>query len=176
MSVFPDWKKYLIPQRNLRTGCISWGYEIILHAAGIKNVNFDTFQDDFDLDKNLNLGQKSRNHFSTVADAVRQRYPQIEFKRKEFPKGQGFEKVCFIENFLVKQQPILISLTKAEFGGWHIMPVVDMDEYHFYLLNRFDSNGVENVIKMKKTEIAYRHDNWHGGEDVAFLLPTVDPT
>lgn len=149
MSVFPNWKKYIVSQRNPKTGCIPWIYEILLRAENVKNVNFETFQGDFDLDKNLEFGQESRNHFSTVSDIVKKRYPHIEFVRREFLKGQGFEKVRFIENFLKQQRLIAISLTKNHNGGWHIMPVVDIDEYHFYLLNRFDSNGVE-VIKMKK--------------------------
>jgi len=55
MAAFPDWGKYVISQRRPRTGCIPTGYEILIRAAGIPGIDMNTFQDDFDLDKNKNL-------------------------------------------------------------------------------------------------------------------------
>jgi hypothetical protein len=56
MSAFPDWQGCIVKQKRRETGCIPTGYEMILRAAGINHVTFDTFQDEFDLDKNLKPG------------------------------------------------------------------------------------------------------------------------
>ena len=50
MSVFPDWEKYAVHQRKPDTGCIPTGYEMLLRAAGIAGIDFQTFQEEFDLD------------------------------------------------------------------------------------------------------------------------------
>ena len=50
MSVFPEWEKYAVPQRRQLSGCIPTGYEMLLRAAEVPDIDFDTFQDEFDLD------------------------------------------------------------------------------------------------------------------------------
>ncbi len=72
MSAFPDWHKYVVRQRNSLTGCIPTCYEILARAAKVKDVNFDTFQEDFDLG--------STNSFANVAQAVQRRYPHLIYK------------------------------------------------------------------------------------------------
>lgn len=53
MSVFPNWQNFAVHQRRSRSGCIPTGYEMILRAAAADGVDFAKFQDDFDLDINL---------------------------------------------------------------------------------------------------------------------------
>jgi hypothetical protein len=79
MSVFPDWRRFAIPQRRGMTGCIPTGYEMILRAAGAQGIDFDTFQDDFDLEKDLPLTAPRINDFGSVAEAVRKKYPSVVF-------------------------------------------------------------------------------------------------
>jgi len=42
MSVFPDWRRFVIPQQRVMTGCIATGYEMILRAAGAQGIDFDS--------------------------------------------------------------------------------------------------------------------------------------
>jgi len=41
-----------VHQQCSGTGCIPTAFEILFRAAGKSGINFTTFQDDFDLDKN----------------------------------------------------------------------------------------------------------------------------
>ena len=133
-SIFPNWQEYAIRQRRFETGCIPTGYEMILRAVGAENIDFESFQDDFDLDKEIKPGENPRNNFESVANAVQHKYPAIRFRRKAFEKGE--EKLAFVENCLAKRQPILVSIANKPFGGegWHIMPVVDATDDELVLL------------------------------------------
>jgi len=44
MSAFPNWKKFAVVQRRPNSGCIPTGYEMLLRAAKIDNIDYDTFQ------------------------------------------------------------------------------------------------------------------------------------
>lgn len=166
MSAFPEWKKYAVEQKRLQTGCIPTGYEILLRTAGVEGVDFATFQDEFDLDWR---GGPTKNNFSSVADAVKAKYPNIEFTQEVFAKGKGNEKLARVEERLKAHQPTLISLARSFRGGWHIMLVVDSDANELTLLNHVDKNGVVHLERSKKVDFVFKHDLWPGGEEIAYL-------
>ena len=171
MTAFPGWQKYVVPQRRLETGCIPTAYEILVRAAGIPNIDVDSFQEDFDLDKekDFDAGDKPENNFTSVAAAVRKKYPKLVFERKVFDTGD--EKVAFIEERIAQQQPVLVSLAMAPLDGhgWHIMPVVDADDEIFTLLMIMTKDGKTELMKINKQLVAEIHDKADGGKDVAFL-------
>lgn len=171
MTAFPEWGKYVVPQRRDRTGCIPTGYEILARAAGIKNINLDSFQDDFDLDKDkdFDAGDKPENNFNSVADAVRNKYPDLLFERREFKTGE--EKIAFIDELINQHRLILISLFMVPLNGegCHIMPVVDADDETFTLLMVMTQDGKLNLMKIYKQLVADIHDRFIYGRDVAFL-------
>src|SRR5687767_1025608 len=123
VSAFPDWQKFAIPQRRPATGCIPTGYELILRAAGAAGIDFDSFQDEFDYDKDrhalsirhpirsIRTLLRPRNNFETVARAVSRKYPNVRFRVVRFPKGQGDKKLAFVEEHVSRQRPLLISLS-----------------------------------------------------------------
>jgi len=172
MTVFPDWEKYAVPQKRSATGCIPTGYEMLLRVADIKGIDFDTFQDEFDLEY-LKIG---KNNFETVANKIKEKYPQVSISIKHFKTGS--DKLKFIEELLTKKQPVLISLAIRPEGGWHIMPVVDADENSLLLLWSIDSNGNKKLMRILKSEFVRRHDEWPGGDDIAFvdMKPVVNIT
>src|SRR5262245_59970801 len=135
MSVFPDWQRYAVHQQRPKTGCIPTGYEMILRSAG-RHVDYASFQDEFDLDKNWKPGDTFLNNFESVAAAVRARYPDVVLRSEAFPKGDGVSKLAFVEKHLSMKRPLLVSVAQTPFGGdgWHIMPVVDMDHDSLTLL------------------------------------------
>jgi hypothetical protein len=172
MSVFPNWKEFVVSQRRPLTGCIPTGYETLLRAAGVSDVDFATFQDDFDLDKELNSGEVPQNNFESVSNAISRKYPHIQFKRIIFQKGEGQKKLQFIENNIRQKRLVLISLNMrpiANQAGWHIMPVVDMDDDFLYLVYVVQSDGNIQLMKLPKQEFVRIHEQFDGGDDVAYL-------
>ncbi|MHB0966845.1 MAG: hypothetical protein ACYC36_10375 [Bellilinea sp.] len=172
MTAFPDWKKYIVPQRRPNSGCIPTGYEIILRAAQVPGIDFDSFQEEFDLDKGNALGLvQPKNNFFTVADAIKMKYPFVKIEVKIFNKGEGVKKLQFIEDMISQQRPILISLSLKPFGrdGWHIMVVVDSNDDELCLLRYMSVHGQIFTCNIKKVDLARIHDNYDGGNDVAYL-------
>jgi hypothetical protein len=171
MSAFPGWRKYVIKQKRPTSGCVSWGYEIILHAADVKCVDFQTFQDDFDFDKDRRPGQEPVNNFRSVGEAIKKKYPQVIFKIMEFSQGKGNDKLKIVEQQIERQHPILISLALEAFGqkGYHIMPVVDATDDSLVLLHSLDKKNEPVTCEIPKSEFVRIHDKYSGGNDVAFL-------
>ena len=53
--------------------------------------------------------------------------------------------------------------------GWHIMPVVDMDDEHLCLVYAVQRNGEIQLMALLKKEIVRIHEQFDGGDDVAYL-------
>lgn len=171
MSAFPDWQKFAVTQRHLSTGCIPTGYEMILRAAGRTEVDFTRFQEEFDLD--LNTSTAPRNHFVSVANAVKVRYPALNFTCEFFKKGEGAAKVRRMEERVAAQQPLLVSIANEPFGGpgWHIMLLVDSTVEDFTFLEYLDGLGQAHTRTLPKSQIAVIHDRFLGGDEIAYLNP-----
>lgn len=178
MTVFPDWQRFAVHQRRSRTGCIPTAYEMFLRAAGAKQIDFDTFQDDFDLDIGLGIKHQMdlRNNFGSVAAAVRQKHPWVHFDQRSFASGS--EKVAFIDDMLRQKRPVIVSLSNAPSGGpgWHMLPIVDASADDYTLLEYVENNGTPHTKTLKKAEVARIHDQFDGGKEVAFLDKMDDPT
>jgi hypothetical protein len=175
MSAFPNWQQYIVTQKRSATGCIPTGYEVILRAANCEGVNFETFQDEFDLDKDLNSGEQPQNNFESVAQAIQAKYPDVRFKHVGFPKGEGQKKLVLVEELIRQRLPVLVSLSRALLsppyggGGWHIMPVVDASNDSLTLLWSVDENSAPHTITLRKSDFVAIHEKCRGGDDIAFL-------
>ena len=168
---FTDWQKFAVHQRRPQSGCIPTGYQMILQWVDAQNIDFPSFQDDFDLDQGLQVGGTPRNNFESVAAEVRKKYPSVCFRRVEFDKTKGDEKLKFVEDRLAKKQPVLVSIANEPFGGhgWHIMPVVDATGDKLTLLKNVDANGTPETCEVSKAELVRIHNQYNGGGDVAYL-------
>jgi hypothetical protein len=173
VSAFPNWRTFAVPQRRLATGCIPTGYEFLARAAQMPNIDFESFQDDFDLDKDkdISAGDTSENHFNSVADAVLKKYPQLVYEC--IPFDTGARKIQFIDEQVERQHPVLLSLAMQPLNGngWHIMPVVDSDDDNFTLLLVMTSDRKLNTLTINRQMVEYIHDKFPGGKEVAFLNP-----
>jgi hypothetical protein len=169
MSAFPEWQKFCVVQRRPDSGCIPAGYEMILRAAGATGIDFATFQDDFDLDKNRLPWQEGQNNFDSVADAVSRRYPEVRFQSRSFLVGD--EKLRFVEEQIAHQRPVLVSIALNWIGqqGWHICPVVDATTAELALMWSVGPSGFPEVRPINKAEFVRVHDTFPGGREVAFL-------
>jgi hypothetical protein len=153
------------------TGCIPTGYEMMLRAAGAQGVDFESFQNDFDLEKDLPPDAPRVNHFGSVAAAIRSKYPSVVFSHRSFAKGDGSGKLAFVEQQIAARRPVLIALALAPFGhaGWHIAPIVDVEDDRLVLLWSISPDGKATLLKLPKAELVRIHDSFLGGEEVAFL-------
>ena len=170
-SVFPDWQKYAIHQRRSLSGCIPTAYEMILRSVGVKHVDLEPFQDDFDLDKDIKQGDMPRNNFESVANKIRRSYPSVQFSHIVFEQGKGADKLAFVEKQLEMRQPVIVSIANEPFGGkgWHIMPVVDATIDDLILLKVVDASGTPEICNLRKDEFVRIHESYEGGKDVAYL-------
>ena len=168
MSASPEWQQFAVQQKRQGTGCIPTAYEILLRAAGVTGVDFTSFQDDFDLDKE---GGQARNHFYTVAAEIQKKYPFIEFKCETFAKGDGDKKLARVEEFLTRMRPVIVSLANAPYGGvgWHIMVVLDATNHDLVLLEYVDQSGNPKTKTVSKQDFVTIHDKFLGGDEIAYL-------
>jgi predicted metal-dependent HD superfamily phosphohydrolase len=169
-----DWKRFAVRQRRPLSGCIPTGYEMLLRAANVQDVDLDSFQDEFDLDQDVAIGVAPRNNFESVADAVRAKYPHLIFKSVSFATGAA--KLAFIEELIAAQQlPVLVSLFMAavfeDSTGWHIMPVVEASDDELTLLHSVLPDGRCRVLRVPKSDLVRIHDEFPGGKEVAYLAP-----
>jgi hypothetical protein len=172
MRELPGWRDFAVVQRRDASGCIPTGYEILIRAAAVPGVALDSFQDDFDLDKDRGPTDPARNNFESVAGAVLARYPHVRFRRYAFPQGRGSEKLAFIESCLAAQRPVLVSLSMAGAGlgrGWHIMLAIGESDEEVLLLSGMLPDRKGLVVRIPKEELVRIHDNFPGGDDVAVL-------
>jgi hypothetical protein len=156
MTQLLEWSKTLVLQRH-ESGSIPAGYEWLIRYFKIQGVNLGTFQEDFD------LGQC--NSFDSVSAKIRSVYPTINIKVESFSKG--IDKVNRIKSLLEEQKPCLISLALGNGQGWHIMPVVRIDET-IQLIHHADAEGNYTWV-FPVAEIVWRHDSFQGGHDISWI-------
>jgi hypothetical protein len=163
-----NWIAALSQQRNEKTGCIPWSYEWMLRYKGA-SVDFTTFQQEFD----LQAKGKEANHFSNVAREISGRYPGVEFKWQGFPKGKGNEKIQELEKRVTAGTLCAYSLAmifRGEHDGWHIMPVVALDDDHVTMVYAFhQASGKAVLFKLPKSFLIDVHDRVPGGDDFAWI-------
>jgi hypothetical protein len=157
MAQLLNWSKTVVPQRH-ESGCIPTGYEWLIRYLKIQGVNLETFQEDFDL--------RQDNSLDSVSEKIRRVYPTINIKVQSFTRG--LDKVKCIKSLLEEQKPCLISLALGNGQGWHIMPVVSIDETIIVLIHHADANG-HYTWSFSVAEIVWRHDYLQGGNDISWI-------
>jgi hypothetical protein len=152
-----NWGNIVVPQRYY-TGCVQTGFEWLIRYLCIQGVNLDTFQEDFDLGED--------NSFDSVASKIEARYSGIDIRIQSFING--LVKVNFIRTLIENQQPCLISLALGGKDGWHIMPVVRIDDKTIAMIHHADHQG-NHTWTIPLEEAVSRHDNLEGGNDIAWI-------
>jgi hypothetical protein len=160
MVQLSGWSKTIVPQRH-ESACVSTGYEWLIRYLQIQGVNLETFQEDFDL--------RQDNSFNSVSAKIRCVYPAINIKVQSFTNG--IDKVSRIKSLLEEQKPCLISLSLGNSQGWHITPVVSIDETTIQLIHHADAGG-HYTWSFSVAEIVWRHDYLQGGKDISWIEPT----
>jgi hypothetical protein len=96
----------------------------------------------------------------------------VELKAEAWAQGNGHEKLLFIEKHLTNNRPLLISLSLEPLGipNWHTVPAVDMDATTVTLLRAMRPDGTHQLEKINKCMLVQIHDNFKGGDDVAYLV------
>ena len=161
-----DWRNSAVIQKR-RTGCIPTGYEFLLRMANISGINYNSFQDEFDLNmKNMN------GNFNSVATAIKNVYPSINIKINTYNKGAGQEKLNKILEIFNLNQPVLASVNQHELTGGddcHIMPVIGIWNDSLLLLESYSPNSMAILFDFPFTKFIEIHQRYPGGDDIAYL-------
>lgn len=163
MAELPNWNRYLVVQRDPQLGCIPAGYEWMLRMAEFPGIDFAGFQDEF----NLQANGRGANDFASIANAVQAKYPYVKIEHGEFTSGE--EKITFLGRLIEKGIPCLISLTLQPRGGWHIVPVIYIDESILKTIWSVEAGGRIVILELSLNDIVNRHNHWAGGNDLAWL-------
>jgi hypothetical protein len=169
MNVFPDWQKYAVVQKR-ESGAIPAGYQMLLQAGNAQGIDFDTFQDDFDLDKGKGPWDLQGNSFVSVAREVRKRYPAVEFGYQEFPVGSGAEKLAFIERHIATLKPLLLSLPDMRSYSCIVVPIIETEPTAFRCLKLNRADGSIKTLLVPKDRLVWAHDKSETAKDVAWLV------
>lgn len=157
MTELSHWQDIVVSQRY-ESGCVPTGYEWMIRYLGISGVNLNSFQEDFD----LQLRGKGSNSFVPIAEKIKKMYPKVDIKITDFSSGE--EKVSFIRGLIKEDIPCVMSIANSPTGGWHIVPVVSIDDTKIKVIWTGNETREFTIA-----EIVYRHDNWKGGKDVAWI-------
>lgn len=163
MGRIEKWQLGAVVQRDKELGCIPTGIEWMIRVSGISNVPLNDFQEMYNLQRN----GIALNSFETVSRYINHDYPQVKIRYRIF--DQGAEKAKFINALLEKGIPSILSLCLTPRGGWHIMPVIELINGKFRLLNYVTEGGLIDICEISEQELVRRHDEWPGGNDVAWL-------
>jgi len=161
-----EWQKALVVQKDQRSGAIAAGYEWMIRHNRIKDVNFETFQEDF----NLEAKGEDKNNFHSTAEAVKQSYPQIRIKCQSFSDGK--EKVEFIKELVGRNVPSMLSLAlSSKKNISHEMPVTFYDDNYIRLVWRVGDTKQPDMLRIGYDDVVVRHHQWGGGKEIAWLEP-----
>jgi hypothetical protein len=183
MGFFKQWedlfskrKENVVDQRRPKTGIIPSGYESLLRTAGIENINYETFQDDFDLDKKRLPFLPKKNNFTSVGNVITKRYPHIRLKRIVFPRGEGKNKIKLLEKIIDKGRYALLSLNMFPLTGQRqcdICLAVDKDEnsiiFQSSVLWNEAIRKVSYSFSVRKDKLVQIHDLYNGGNEIVFI-------
>jgi len=164
-----------VVQRNKKTGCIPSSIEWMLRYLKIEGIDFDGFQEKFDLEIAIQRYYENRpdkkNTGGDVCGEVKKVYPQTSFKCDK-PFKNGEEKLSFIKELIKKGIPVTVSLyrdekkvsdTKIEVYC-HIMPVVKIGDNTITVLDL--SKEVDQEETYQKSDIIRQHDELPWGKDI----------
>lgn len=170
MVELSHWTDIIVPQLY-PTGCIPTGYEWVIRYLGIRGIDLETFQHDFDLQRK----GECMNTFVTVAEKITSRYPFVDIQVECF--NQGHEKVSAMRKLITRNIPCLMSLALHGFRthegqiierGWHIMPVVYVGDRKITMIHK----GTENrnqTLQLTIETVVRRHENLEGGKDISWI-------
>lgn len=165
-----NWKEALSVQKDQRFGAIPSGFEWMIRFNKIENINYETFQDDF----NLKVKNEAENNFSNVADAVEKKYPQIKINIKTF--DEGVKKIEFMQDLLENNIPCMMSLRiSRKTNICHEMLLINSDDFYTRFIWRVIDSKNPDIFRIENLEIIDRNNNWVGGKEVAWIDPILSP-
>lgn len=169
------WKKTELHQ-IYKNSCVATGYSWLL-----KFNNLDSFVKGIsDFQKKYNLEKK--NCFATVHSAIRKdlhktgtdintAYENMRIKSYPLTKDGWSERLEQIKK-LLKNNTGCIMPVPVKGLGWHIMPVIKLEEDYIWLL-RENYAGIISLDVLELNVLRRYFLNEEGGEDLAWIEKTV---
>ena len=163
-SLLVGWEKNAVVQRRANS-CIATAFEYLLRSAGVQGIDYEKFQDDFDLGVELNA-------YPTVARAVERKYPHVRIAWSDFKSSE--DSMQFIERSIDEGRPIVLGLPASP-TSTHIVPVLGYDAKWVYYLNYAHADGTKDVRAIRRWELARRDQEWVTGTCATAWLVTWWP-
>lgn len=166
MAELNEWQKALVVQKDGKLGAIVAGYEWMIRFNKVNSVDFDSFQDDF----NLHAKGEGQNTFGSIAKAVEKKYPHISIQHKSIHYAR--EKIQFVKDLIDQNIPCMMKFAISyKENVAHEMPVVIYDErYMRFVWQVLDINN-PNMLRVEYPDIGNRHIEWPEAREVAWLQP-----
>ena len=152
--------------QKYENGCIPAGIEWILRYSKVSNIEFEGFQDEF----NLENKKIALNNFKNVSKAVQEKYPQLKFEISDFDVSEAVKKIEKVKEVVEKNVPPLFSITRF-YGKFecHVMPVIGFDDQFLYLLDFSDACGNSLISRVDQKFLIKLHQVWEEGHDLMWL-------
>ena len=161
MPVLPDFE--IVVEQRQPYGCIPTGIEWMLRYLKMEGIDFSDFQEKYD----LIYQEKGKNSGRDVSKLIMVNYPEIQIVCKDF--GAGGEKINFIRQLISEGRPVLVSITLCPEGGWHIVPVVEIDDDKIVVLWMNKDTIDRQKKEFQCSDIENRHNAWPGGTDLIYI-------
>lgn len=165
MIKLKGYEEIFVQQQNNLTGCIPASIEWMMR---FKNIQLpDDFQTKFDLE----VQGKDKNNYETISSAINKDkdFSKIKFEFiKNFPSGE--KKYEYIENKISKQIPVCISIFELLIGGFHSVPVVEIDERSVFVLTLNGYNIEQQKRRYPRGGLIWAYKNINGGQDTLAIL------
>ena len=166
MSELTEWQKALVVQKDRKLGAIPAGFEWMIKLNGIEGVDFETFQDSFNLQSKGDV----QNTFGSVAEAVEGDYSHIKIKHKDFYNCR--EKLDLIKDLIDRNVPCMMKFAiSSKNNTAHEMPVVIYDENYMRFVWQVVDAKKPDMLRVAYNDIIDRHYEWEEAREVAWLDP-----
>lgn len=168
MARLRDVDRMCVVQRNSSSGCIPASVEWLLRYGGASEIDWDWFQDGFDL---VSTGQ-GQNSLSSVTKAVMAKYGAVRLQ-VEPGCGDPETNLGTIEGLIETGHPCAISIALGPNGPWHVVPVVEVSDEIVEVQWLNHCSAASQTVRFSRAEIVRRQREWAAGDDFVFL---VEPT
>lgn len=163
-----------VRQKHPQTGCIPTCLEVLLRFGNTQGIDFETFQEDFDLERR-GVGD---NNLGSVTSEVTATYPQARFQIEKFGQGRGQHKLNYLLDRLdagLLTVASLVVMDRQVQGrrqvACHMMPLIGRDGDRLLFAEFFDSEGVLHPRHFSEADVVQKHNGLAlTGDDVVHLL------
>ena len=139
----------------------------MLRFGSASGVDFTGFQAKY----NLSASGNGVNTFSTISDAVRLDYPQVDIQFESFKKDSAGAKLKIARLRDLVESGVLccISVSGRCRNACHIVPVVEVEGDSLTAIWDYPENATLKTRDFAHQDLEDRHTDLAGGNDIAYF-------